>query len=112
MIYHIASLEEWEKAKEVGSYSTNSLDKEGFIHCSDYDQILRVANDIFLGQKNLLILVIDESKLNAKVVREDLHNLNEKFPHVYGKIEMGSVISVRDFIPNEDGFFELPEDLI
>ena len=72
MIYHIAKLEDWEKAKGGGSYFVESLEKEGFIHCSNKDQVVDVANDLFKGKSGLVLLVVDEGKLSSKVVFEDL----------------------------------------
>jgi uncharacterized protein (DUF952 family) len=38
-IFHITQLEQWEQAKIIGSYRADSLDIEGFIHCSEVSQI-------------------------------------------------------------------------
>lgn len=50
-ILHIAKRQEWEQAKDLGSYRPDSLDSEGFIHCSKSTQIVKVANTFFDNQK-------------------------------------------------------------
>ncbi|MHC5729338.1 MAG: DUF952 domain-containing protein, partial [Nostoc sp.] len=46
-ILHITKRQQWEQAKDLGSYRADSLDSEGFIHCSKSTQIVKVANTFF-----------------------------------------------------------------
>ena len=39
MIYHITSRSAWNQARARGMYRTESLDTEGFIHCSTPQQV-------------------------------------------------------------------------
>jgi uncharacterized protein (DUF952 family) len=43
MILHIISKENWDQAQEVGEYRGDTLQTEGFIHCSEIDQVIEVA---------------------------------------------------------------------
>lgn len=108
LIYHITSKSEWSRAQEAGFYTAPSLPKENFIHCSLSNQVVRVANNLFKGQANLVLLVIDESKVKHRIVYEDLYNLNEDFPHIYGEINLDCVVDVLDFPPDVDGNFQFP----
>lgn len=110
-ILHITPATEWEKAKKQGAYTAPSLDKAGFIHCSLNHQIPPVANYNFKGQRGLLILVIDESKLNSKVKYEDLYNEGQDYPHIYGPLNLDAVVKTVPFPPKTDGTFDLPEEL-
>ena len=65
MILHIVARADWESALARGLYVPPSLDAEGFIHCSTSAQILRTANRFYRGQAGLIILCIDESRLDA-----------------------------------------------
>jgi uncharacterized protein (DUF952 family) len=47
-ILHITQSQQWQEAKQIGSYRGDTLDSEGFIHCSQKAQIVRVANRFFL----------------------------------------------------------------
>lgn len=110
LIYHIASEEKWNEAVQRGVYLNNSLEAEGFIHASEIDQVVKVANFLFTGQEHLIILVIDKDKLIASVKYEDPGN-GELFPHIYGPLNLDAVIDVVKFEPNANGTFQLPDKL-
>lgn len=103
MIFHLVAQEEWEAAGE--HYSPASLESEGFVHCSSGQQLARVANTLFAGRRDLLVLEIDPDMLDAPVVWEDLYELGEEFPHVYGPIPRGAVAEIADYRPGADGTF-------
>lgn len=113
LIYHIADRYDWEKAQEIGEYETPNLERFGFIHCSTRDQIIKVANFQYEGQKGKELLEIDEELLNSRVEYEKVPGapFDEEFPHVYGPIETEAVVGTASFEPNEEGRFEFPEDL-
>jgi len=120
MIYHITGTSNWAQAQATGLYSAPSLESEGFIHCSAIDQILPVANSMFRGERNLLLLCIDESKLGARVLWEaPIHPKPSAkppatddllFPHVYGPIAVAAVKKAVDLAEGDSGF-ELPAEL-
>lgn len=97
MILHIASLTDWELAKQVGLYRAPSLAKEGFIHCSTTEQIAGVANTLFRGQTGLVVLAIDEARVAAPVVYEDCYQTGQKFPHIYGELPLEAVVQILPF---------------
>ena len=92
MIYHILSSNSWQKVRDINSYKPEGFSKEGFIHCSKRDQIVAVANRYYQGQSDLIILEIDEDKLDSRVVFENLDGKNELFPHIYGHLNINSVV--------------------
>ena len=98
-IYHILNKKQWEKAKETGFYAPDSLEKDGFIHCSTKEQVLPTANRRFRGKKDLLLLVINPKKVKAKIVYEDLKGMEEKHPHIYGKLSLDEIESIAEFKP-------------
>lgn len=110
-ILHITSLIEWEQAKKTGVYTAPSLVKQGFIHCSLAHQIAPVANFNFKGQKGLVLLEISEDLLLHEVKYEDLYNEGKDYPHLYGPLNLNAVLRVLPFPPQEDGTFNLPEEL-
>jgi len=110
LIYHIVSEEKWNKAVQRGVYLGDSLETEGFIHASEIDQVVEVANSLFAGQEHLIILVIDKDKLTVPVKYEDPGN-GELFPHIYGPLNLDAVVDVVKFEPNADGAFQLPDKL-
>lgn len=107
-IYHISTWKAWEEAVKRNSYQAESLAREGFIHCSMSEQVLRVANAFYHGQKDLVMLVIDPTILIAEVRWEPGSDKpDELFPHIYGPINLDAVSRVLDFKENPDGQFDL-----
>ena len=94
VIYHITTKAEWDRAVDNGSYETPSLSEEGFIHCSQENQIAGVLERYFAGQKDLVKLVIDTDKLTSRFVFEWSPSVQDTFPHIYGPINTDAVIEV------------------
>jgi uncharacterized protein (DUF952 family) len=108
-ILHITQATKWEQATTIGSYRIDSLDTEGFIHCSEANQVVKVANWLFRNQKGLVILFIDTDKVKPEI-RYDEVETGELFPHIYGELNVDAVFKVVEFEPGEDGLFTLPLD--
>ncbi|GAA6614505.1 DUF952 domain-containing protein [Scytonema sp. NUACC26] len=106
MILHITQKEQWERAKLDGVYRGDTLDSEGFIHCSKPTQVIKVANTLFYNQQGLVLLYIDSHKVSSEIRYEGVEE-GEQFPHIYGILNVDAVTQVIDFEPGEDGFFEL-----
>lgn len=107
-IVHICSQDSWEKAKLDGVYQPTSLTQEGFIHCSRPNQVLQVANRFYREAPDLVMLWIDPKQLVAELQWEAAEG--ELFPHVYGPLNLQSVISIANFNPGPDGIFhDLPQ---
>jgi uncharacterized protein (DUF952 family) len=104
MIYHLAGQEAWERAQREGEYRGDTLASEGFIHCSNADQILRVANRYYRGRSDLVLLTIDEERVKSKVVYEAAPD-GERFPHIYGPLNLDAVTGSRKILPGPDGSF-------
>ena len=94
VIYHITTRETWDSAKQKGSYEPASLKEEGFIHCSYEHQLAGVIERYFSGKTDLVKLVIDTDKLTSKFVFDWSPSLADTFPHIYGPVNTGAVISV------------------
>jgi len=112
MIYHIATRTAWTAGQKSGEYRADSLEQVGFIHCSKIGQILRVANNAYAGQSELVILVIDPSKLVAEIRWEPgTDKPDELFPHIYGPLNHEAVVGVVNFEPGPTGEISLPAGL-
>lgn len=119
-ILHITRPADWHAAQQSGSYRGDTLDSQGFIHCSTAEQVVRVANVVFYGQTDLLLLVIDTEKVTAEVKFEppiDPHTgqpepgKTDLFPHIYGALNLDAVVKVVAFPPDADGTFTLPPEI-
>jgi uncharacterized protein (DUF952 family) len=110
-IFHITQREQWESAKNLGTYTGNTLESEGFIHCSTLAQVIGSANRFFTGLTDLVILEIEIDRVSPEVRDEgtDKHNL---FPHIYGALNVDAVIRSIDLDTDADGSFILPIELL
>ena len=106
-LLHITTAAAWTRAQETGTFTADSLAAEGFIHCSEPQQVVRVANTRFRGRRDLVLLHVDPSRLDAVVRYENLEGGRELFPHVYGAIPIDAVVDVTFFGPSPDGTFEI-----
>ena len=89
-----------------GHYVPEAFDAEGFVHCSEPDQLIRVANLRFAGRSDLVLLWISVARLSAQVLYENLEGGTELFPHVYGPIDLDAVVAATPFRPGADGRFD------
>lgn len=110
-ILHITQCPQWEKAKILGSYRGDTLDSEGFIHCSTAKQVIGSANRFFKNQTNLVILVI-EIDLTQSEIRYEGEDANNLFPHIYGELNIDAVVQEIDLSSGADGLFILPAELM
>lgn len=94
MIYHLARPEDWENAQEIGAYRVDSLQYEGFIHCSTAPQVLKSAQKHFNDDLHLDLLTLDPNLLDAELIYENTSGGTEDFPHIYGEINLEAVVAV------------------
>ena len=96
IIYHITTESDWLAARETGLYTSPSLKEEGFIHCSQSEQIPGVLERYFAGKSNLVKLSIDTEKLSSQLIYEWSPSVADTFPHVYGPINVNAVVVVEN----------------
>lgn len=80
--------------------------------------MIDTANGFFAGQSGLALLLIDETLLAAELKYEPPvikgkpdSTSTQRFPHLYGPINLDAVIAVVDFPPGSDGTFTLPTEV-
>lgn len=109
MLWHITTGEAWRRAITVGHLLADSLESEGFIHCSALHQVIGTANLLFGSTSGLVLVGIDAGRLDVAVAWEDLYGSGQEFPHVYGPVPVEAVVKVLDFPCGPDGTFTLPQ---
>lgn len=109
-LLHITERSRWQAAQVEGVYRADSLDTEGFIHCSRRHQVLWVARRFYPGQLGLVLLCIDPAQLHAEV-RDETIETGAQFPHIYGPLNLEAVVQVLEFAPDSAGEFQLPGQL-
>jgi uncharacterized protein (DUF952 family) len=77
--------------------------------------VLHVANAFYRGRNDLVLLKLDEAQLKPELKWEPPAGSpapgifdSDKFPHIFGPINLTAVTSVLDFEPDPAGMFILP----
>src|SRR4051794_20840067 len=107
-IYHLALRSEWDRVlASAGIYRRStlgrSLEDEGFIHCSFGNQVQGIADLVYHGRRDVILLVINRSALDAEVRVESAQDGDQAYPHVYGPIAAEAVVEARDVPVGPDG---------
>ena len=104
IILHACTKQDWAMKSE-GAYKASSLDSDKFIHCSEQETFLPVANLLWKGRNDLLLLFIDSDKVKSEIKYETDSQSGMVFPHIYGPLNLDSVIKVKELLPNSQGEF-------
>jgi uncharacterized protein (DUF952 family) len=105
-IFHIAIRAELESSRSSGEYVPWRFEQDGFIHCSYAHQLVTVADNLFKGRSDLVLLEIDRNNTGAEVVDENLEGGQELFPHIYGRLPISAILRVHELPTKDDGTFE------
>lgn len=108
LITHIADRTEWEAATKRGEYRPASLAGDGFVHASTAYSVPVPANLFYRGRRGLVLLAIDQRRLDSEIRWEEPQPTVEAFPHIYGPVNVDAVVAVEPFDPGADGSFEVP----
>jgi uncharacterized protein len=112
---HLIPESEWVEVQINGWIAPLSLEAEGFVHCTDGDDMmLGVANRFYTSfTETVLALTLDELRLSAVVTREPPAHPDGRtaqpgeplFPHVYGPVEVSAVVAVRQLVRDHQGTY-------
>ena len=83
-IYHITTKSQIDSLDNAGWYVPQDYSRDGFIHCSHKSQIVPVLERFFRDKQNLVLLEIDTTKVEGRIVEENLEGGSESFPHILG----------------------------
>jgi len=116
MIFHITTQTAWDEAQTKGEYIAESLVTEGFIHCSTISQVIPVVELYYKDQNSLLLLMIEPTLLSSTLKWEAPSGgtpppgvpEGDRFPHIYGPINLDAVVNVLDFISDSNGDWAMP----
>jgi uncharacterized protein (DUF952 family) len=95
-IYHVTTKKLWAEAQLVGHFDSDTLETEGFIHCSTEPQVAGVLERYYKGQTDLVKLKIDKSKVDRPLIFELAGSINEVFPHIHGALNLNAVVEVSE----------------
>jgi uncharacterized protein (DUF952 family) len=105
-IHHLALRGDWESDPSE-PYTTSTLGKslagQGFVHCSFGEQVQRIADLVYRGRDDVLLLELDPARLTVPIRIENLDGGEQSFPHVYGPINRDAVVKVTALRVLDDG---------
>jgi uncharacterized protein (DUF952 family) len=93
VIYHITNRQDWTSQIANQEFVADGYSLEGFIHCCTAHQVPGVLERYFKRKSELVLLHIDESLLQSKLIYEKSTN-DEEFPHVYGGVNKDAIVKV------------------
>ncbi|WP_425410861.1 DUF952 domain-containing protein [Hyphococcus sp.] len=110
-VYRLATEQEWRAAQETGRVPKRDIDeRDGYYHLSTRSQLLETANLHFAGAADLLALKMPLAAIAGDVKFELAPKRGEKFPHLYGDLNVGHVAAAIR-LNNEKGGFQFGDIL-
>ena len=108
-IFKIIDINEWQKVREIGTYSGSSKDiEDGFIHFSGEDQVKETLEKYYSKQENLVLLKVETLKLDH-LIWEQASDGN-MFPHLYSSLDLSNVVDEFEIYLSDNGIHELPDN--
>ena len=108
-IFKIIDVNEWQKVREIGTYSGSLKDiEDGFIHFSGEDQVKGTLEKYYSKQKNLVLLKVETLKLDH-LIWEQASDGN-MFPHLYSSLDLSNVVDEFQITLDNNGIHELPDN--
>ena len=109
-VFKIIEKEEWQNAKQTGTYNGSDNDKkDGYIHFSEEDQVPETLKKHYPNKENLILLKVNAFKLEH-LLWEQASN-GDMYPHLYSALDIKNVVDEFDLSLAHDGIHELPEIL-
>ncbi len=109
-IFKVIDKEEWQKAKQSGTYGGSEKDlKDGYIHFSEEDQVPETLNKYYKNKENLILLRVNAFKLEH-LLWEQASN-GDMYPHLYSPLDISNVEEEFELPLDDDGKHKLPEIL-
>ena len=103
MIYHLALERSWKKQLKEGDYQPDSLNQQGFIHASSWEQINATYHKHFSRPNQLLIIVIDPLKVKSEIKYENFSEGDQLYPHIYGPLNQDAINKIETVRLDSEG---------
>ena len=98
---------EWNEML-ANRYFSGSVDdkRDGFIHLSTSIQLAETLSKHFHGQDSIVVAEVDAEK-NSELLKYEFSRGGNKFPHLYGNLELSSIINYWTLSPDDKGAYDL-----
>lgn len=112
-IVHIASARDWREANVTGELAPWILRIEGAVPCSIASEVEDVANRLFRGTGNVLLLVIDPARLTSPLLYERGDDGLPENPRIRGPVNLDAIVKVVALRERRQGFvLPVSQDLV
>jgi uncharacterized protein (DUF952 family) len=108
IVYKILLAAELDQMQRDGVFRGSPVDiADGYIHLSCGSQLGATLDKHFSGVDGLMLAAVDLSRL-GDAVRWEKSRGGQLFPHIYGVLPVGAVVSVATLARTVDGEVKLP----
>ena len=108
-IYHLMTTEAWSATAPGVPLAEDQFLRHGFVHCCFREQITEIATWWFDDADGLIAVELDPGCLDAEVRFE--RSPSRWFPHVFGPLDAGAVLSSHALVRDARGAAALPASL-
>ena len=107
-IFKICPAARWRAAEMDGVFAGSEVDRDdGFIHFSTEAQLGETAARHFSGQRDLVLVAVDASRLGDALKWEPARS-GDLFPHLYKPLELAAVLWAKPLPLGADGRHMFP----
>lgn len=107
-VFHVATAEDWRRARESGTYVGSALcRRDGFIHMSTAVQLAGTLARFFKGREDIVLLAVDVESMEHGLRWEEVPGAGT-FPHYYGALEVTRLRDLGPITLGADGHHVLP----
>lgn len=108
LIYKILTADQWSALQAHGESAGAPVDlADGFVHFSTAAQVAETVSTYFAGQDGLMLLAIEAAALGDALKWEPSRG-GQLFPHLYGSLRLGDVVSANPLPIGTDGHHRFP----
>ena len=108
IVYKIMSAAELQQIQRDGVFHGSPVDiADGYIHLSCGSQLAATLDKHFNGVAGLMLAAVDLALLGDTVRWEQARG-GQLFPHIYGLLPVGAVVSIAPVERTADGAVRLP----
>ena len=109
LVFKILTQQQWLDAESAGVFHGAPIDiTDGYIHFSTALQVQETANKHFAGMDGLVLAAVDAIAL-GQALRYEISRGDALFPHLYGPLDLKSVVWVKPMPLGADGKHELAD---
>ena len=107
LIYKLAPKTLWDEMEAKGVFTGAPIDvADGYIHFSTAETVVETADKWFANETDVLLIAIDEAKLDASALKYEVSRGGALFPHLYADLNLDSVVWVKPLPQKPDNSFD------